>query len=416
MIDWGAAINVEAFLVPQPFTPFKGRPIIMRAKSLRPSTGAALILRIRSQITASALLWTLVIAPPAARVAQSQGHRAGAALDREIAARFAPIFYQALGSQKRGDYITNFDYDGDWRGDNNWANAENRRFPMRAYVYYGVSETSTHFFIHYAVFHPRDYKGGASGSLLSELIREGVKLGGRHDPTGLAEDITLAHENDMEGCLVVVAKNGGDLGRATVTAVETMAHSQFLKYAPGDSSLKGFNRVRLEDQRPELYIEPKGHGIKSYEEIEKLSSRRDILIYRFAGKADDPENQNQAETVGYELLSIYDTLWPRAQSGINETYGATYNYATMKVSVAQGSGKVKSQQIKLGSLGVAFSGKIGAQNIARPPWGWFERNEREKSPGPWFFDPASVIKQHFKLGDNFSTAYLHAPFLGVFRQ
>src|SRR4051812_41075251 len=90
----------------------------------------------------------------------SQGTQANAARDREIAARFAPIFYQGLGPTKRSDYITNFDFDGDWRGDNNWANAEDRRFSMKAYVYYGVSETPTHFFIHYAVFHPRDYKGG----------------------------------------------------------------------------------------------------------------------------------------------------------------------------------------------------------------------------------------------------------------
>lgn len=384
----------------------------MRAKILRPSTGAALIARGGLQVIALALLWTPFLTPG---VAQSQKIQAGAAQDRELAARFAPVFYQALGSQKRSDYITNFDFDGDWRGDNNWVNAENRRFPLRAYVYYAVSETTTHLFIHYAVFHPRDYKGGASGSFLSEMIREGVKLGGRHDPTGLAEDITLAHENDMEGCLVVVAKNGGDHGRATVTAVETLSHSHFIKYAPDESSLKGYSRVRLEDQRPELYVEPKGHGIRAYEENEKLSSRRDLLTYRFTGKADDPENQSQA-AVGYELLSMYDTLWPRAQRGINETYGAVYNYPALKVHVAQSSGKITSRQIKLGSVGVAFAGKVGAQNVARPPWGWFERTEREKIPGPWFFDPASVIRQHFRLGDDFSTAYLHAPFLGVSRQ
>jgi hypothetical protein len=387
----------------------------MEAKLLRPSTVAALIPRGGLLVIAASLSWILFITP-ATGVAQSQSIHAGAAQDRELAARFAPIFYQSLGSQKRSDYITNFDFDGDWRGDNNWINAENRRFPLKAYVYYAVSETMTHLFIHYAVFHPRDYKGGASGSFLSGLIREGVRLGGRHDPTGMAEDVTLAHENDMEGCLIVVAKNGGDHGRATVTAVETLSHSRFLKFAPDESPLKGFSRVRLEDQRPELYIEPKGHGIKAYEEDEKLSSRRDLLIYRFTGKADDPENLNQAAVVGYELLSMYDTLWPRAKKGINETYGAVYNYATMKVDVVQGSGKITSRQIKLGSLGAAFTGKVGAQNIARPPWGWFERAEREKIPGPWFFNPATVIKQHFRLGDNFSTAYLHAPFLGVFRK
>ncbi|MGB7923588.1 MAG: hypothetical protein WCF57_10120 [Pyrinomonadaceae bacterium] len=387
----------------------------MRAKLLRRSSGVALNGRagLRAAVTAIGLMLSIVME---AAIAQPKAGQTNAAQDREIAARFAPVFYQSLGSQKRSDYITNFDFDGDWRGNNNWANAENRRFPMRAYVYYAVAETATHYFIHYAVFHPRDYKGGASGSFLSGLLREGVKLGGRHDPTGLAEDITLAHENDMEGCLVVVAKNGGETARSSVTAVETLAHSRFLKYSPDDSSVKGLNRVWLDDQRPLLYIEPKGHGIKAYEETEKTSTRRDMLVYRFAGKADDPEKQTQHNAViGYELLSMYDTLWPRAREGVNETYGTVYDYAPFKVDVASKPGQKTSRQIKLGRLGVAFSGKVGAQNIARPPWGWFERTDREKVPGPWFFDPAALIKQRFKLGDNFSTAYVHAPFLGIFR-
>ena len=386
----------------------------MQAMPLRHSIGALLIICTVIQINASALLRN----PPLtlSGIEEPKDNRTGAARDREIAARFAPIFYQGLGSQKRSDYITNFDFDGDWRGDNNWTNAEDRRFPMRAYVYYGVYETSTHFFIHYAVFHPRDYKGGRLGNaLLSDLIREGVKRSGGYDPSGMAGDVAFAHENDMEGCLVVAAKQGNDLQRATLAFVETLSHGRFLKYVTKNRPLNGFKRVRLEDQRPLLYIEPKGHGIKSYESHEKFSARKDILIYTFTGTASDPEAQHQG-TVGYELISLYETLWQRARNGTNETYGTAYNYATINVSVAQSSGKTTSQQIKLGSLGAAFSGKVGAQNMARPPWGWFDRNEREKLPGPWFFDPASITKRHFNLGSNFSTTYLHAPFLGVFRQ
>src|SRR5919205_2464770 len=129
--------------------------------------------------------------------------RAGAARERQVAARFAPVFRQALGDHPRADYVTNFDFDGDWRGDNNWRHADDTRFPMRAYVYFAVAETPTHFYAHYALFHPRDYKGGtAAGPLLSDAIREGVRRGGRYDPTGLSAEAVLAHENDMEGCPV----------------------------------------------------------------------------------------------------------------------------------------------------------------------------------------------------------------------
>src|SRR6266699_5973704 len=113
--------------------------------------------------------------------------------ERAAAALFAPIFYQALGDKPRSDYLTNFDFDGDWRGDNNWQHVDDRKFPLNAYVYYAVVETATHLFIHYAVFHPRDYKGGErKGAILSELIREGMKRSGGYDPTGLAAEAAVA--------------------------------------------------------------------------------------------------------------------------------------------------------------------------------------------------------------------------------
>src|ERR1043165_7340237 len=175
---------------------------------------------------------------------------ASVARDREIAATFAPVFYQGLGDDRRAAFITNFDFDGDWRGDNNWAHTEDKRFPVRAYVYYAVSETTTHFLVHYAVFHPRDYKGGGTkGAILSEAIKEGVRRGGRYDPTGLSAEAVLAHENDMEGCLVVAAKSGEDPKRARVVYVETLGHDRFQKYAADASDAQGFKRFASEGGR-----------------------------------------------------------------------------------------------------------------------------------------------------------------------
>ncbi|MDE0828382.1 MAG: M48 family metalloprotease [Vicinamibacterales bacterium] len=148
--------------------------------------------------------------------------------DHEIAGRFAPTFHQALGPESRFDYITAFDFDGDWRGDNNWVNAADERRSLAASVYYAVSETRTHYFVVYAAFHPRDYKGGNErGALLSEVLRVGD-----FDPTGLSQDAVLAHENDMEGVLVVARKAGPEPRFAEVVRVETLAHNAFLKYTP----------------------------------------------------------------------------------------------------------------------------------------------------------------------------------------
>jgi hypothetical protein len=335
--------------------------------------------------------------------------------DREVAARFAPIFYQGLGDRPRNDYITGFDFDGDWRGDNNWDNADNRRFPLRANVYYAVSETTTHLFIHYAVFHPRDYKGGEHGILLSELLRQGAKHGGKYDPTGQLAEAVLAHENDMEGCLVVVAKNGDDLERASVAFVETLAHDRFLKYAPEGAQQSGFDTVSLEGQRARLYVEPKGHGVEAYRGGESHRPRNGTLKYSFAGRADDPEQYHQ-DAVAYDLVSLSTTLWSQARESVNQTYGRVDDYGSMTLSVVRKDGRKQESKVKLGKRGSAFLGAVGASNMARPPWGWFDRSARGEPLGAWFFDPAQTIKRHFNRGTEFSTSYTYAPFLGITRQ
>ncbi len=376
-----------------------------------------------------ACLFLQLIRPPGI-VAQTRAHaRAGGnaqaaanvARDVEIASRFAPVFHQGLGDKRRYDYITNFDFDGDWRGDNNWDNADDARFPLRAYVYYAVSETTTHFFVHYAVFHPRDYKGGtAGGRVLSGIIREGVRRGGRYDPTGLSSGAVLAHENDMEGCLVVAAKNGAEVKDARVVFVETMAHDRFLKYVPAQEGVEGnksaFATVRIESRRPELYVEAKGHGIVAFDGGEKQRPTNGSLVYKFAGRADDPEKSAAGE-IGYALVAISATLWPRARGGVNQTFGAAHQYGARSFGTVQAQARATQRRsVKLGNLGVAFRGSKGAPNAARPPWGWFDRGDRGGLRGEWFFDPAATIKRHFKLADDFSVAYTHAPFLGVNRK
>ena len=341
-----------------------------------------------------------------------------AAQARAVAARFAPIFYQGIGEDPRADFITNFDFDGDWRGDNNWAHTADARYPLRAYAYYAVSETRTHLFIHYALFHPRDYKGGATrGRILSDIINEGVHAGGDIVPNDIAMEATVAHENDMEGCLVVVEKEGNDLANAQIIYVETLAHNRFQRYA-AHATEGGPPTLVFEGYRPRLYVEPKGHGIEDYapvgepfEEGNKKQYARKLLRYIYTGRADAPTANS--ETANYDLLPILTTLWPRARKGVNETYGAKTDYGRVTVSVALANGRAQTRTVNMGVLGSAFLGQVGGHNMARPPWGWFDVKERDAEAGAWFFDPAVTIKRHFKLGDDFSVAYTWQPFLGV---
>ncbi|MFL6211423.1 MAG: hypothetical protein ACJ74W_21420 [Pyrinomonadaceae bacterium] len=330
---------------------------------------------------------------------------------RAVAARFAPIFYQGLGDQPRHDYITNFDFDGNWRGDDNWAHVDDEHLPLKAYIYYAVSETATHYFIHYAVFHPRDYKGGETrGRLLSDILNETVQRSGKYDPTGLAGEATVAHENDMEGCLVVVAKQGNDLARARVVYVETLAHNHFLKYT-ATAAEGAADVVRLEDQHPQLYVEPKGHGIEAYLATEK-QGRKGLLRYSYDGHADAPTTST--ETANYDLLPLLTTLWAHARQGVGETYGLATDYGRVSVTVVLTGAKTQARQVQLGKLGSAFLGLVGGHNMARPPWGWVDVKERnEQLRGAWFFDPARTVKRHFNLGGDFSVAYVWQPFLGI---
>lgn len=331
--------------------------------------------------------------------------------ERQIAAQFAPVFYQALGESPRSDYITNFDFDGDWRGDNNWNNSANTKFPLKAFIYYSVAETATHYFIHYAVFHPRDYKGGErDGLLLSDVLTTAAKIVGERDPTKLLAEATSAHENDMEGALVVAAKNGTDLSNARIEYVETVSHNRFIPYAV-NAEIKSIGRVTTEDQRVVLYVEPRGHGIQAYEPALAQKHGNDIVIYKYTGNAEDPE-QRISGPIGYDLAPIQTTLWTLVKQPVGKKglkFGSSHNYGSIQLNISS-KGRNSPRTVKVGSLGSTFLGTVGGRNMARPPWGWFDMNRRTDPLGLWFFDPATVIKRDFSLGENFSTAYTKFPF------
>lgn len=335
--------------------------------------------------------------------------------DREIASRFAPVFHQALGPMPRFDYITNFDFDGDWRGDNNWNNAALQRFPLKGYVYYAVFETPTHFFIHYAAFHPRDYKGGEKGALVSQAMRIGVALGGQYDPTGRASEAVMAHENDLEGALVVAEKNGPDPARARLFLVETLAHNAFLKYVPPGSSAGSGEPLAADGVRPHLFIEPKGHGIEAWRDDapQHKQAVSGFVVYTFTGKPTDPDVAGD-KAVGYDLLPTYDTFWLRARAGKDESFGEAHDYGVVTVRLVTGA-QTAERHIKLGTRGSALNGVVGAANMSRPPWGWFDGEDRNRPLGEWFLQPAETIRRRWNLPDSFATAYVYHPFFGQFR-
>src|SRR5215471_18418858 len=147
---------------------------------------------------------------------------------RKLAHFHAPIIFQDIETrgqsqdegnaasvdqpiQRRGDFIARFDFDGDWNGLNNWANFakrppadKNKDSMARAFIYYSVVETETHYFINYCVYHAQDREPRCS-------------------------DVEC-HENDMEGGLHVVKKGPENGGMGTLWMMMYLAHDNWFTY------------------------------------------------------------------------------------------------------------------------------------------------------------------------------------------
>ncbi len=164
-----------------------------------------------------------------------------------LALRWAPIHYQDVdqtGSHALGgaaDYIARYDFDNNLVGNDNWDHADD--FPLVAHAYFSVVETDTHWFIVYMFFHPRDW----SDSWLD-----------------------AEHENDSEGVLITVARDGSVYG--DIKSAVTVAHRDFFSYLPsstdweeGAEDLDGTLSMESWGGRlhPVTAQEAKGHGLKA---------------------------------------------------------------------------------------------------------------------------------------------------------
>jgi hypothetical protein len=160
----------------------------------------------------------------------------------ELAFHWAPVHLQSIANS--GDFLRRFDFDADFVGNNN---EDNMNFgSLEAAVYYGVTESTSHFFIYYAFFHPFD-----------------------EDTQFLCD---REHENDMEPMLVLVRKDGTTFG--TMEAVFTSAHGHKFAYrndnritagSQAQHALRLMNRPLARPgethRRPWTYQEPRVHGL-----------------------------------------------------------------------------------------------------------------------------------------------------------
>lgn len=307
---------------------------------------------------------------------------------------YAPFVAQETWFNPQADAITRFDFDGDFRGDNNWNNLGTGS--TQAYVYYAVMETRTHWFLHYNFFHPRDYSDFCA--------------------------VSSCHENDNEGLILAVRKDGSRFGR--LEAMETLAHNLLFSYI-ADRRIEGRaqdlnGEIALYDgSHPMVFIEAGGHGVAGATD-RKLSLYDHVvkqwlpgatgITYVYKGKAERPGHTG-AEGVGYALLPIYEHWWLRAvdNSGRSDgTFADYYTYTPLGDRPVPPTGVIPG----------AFLGVAKAANKARPFWGWHDERTLKNNilaRGQWALDPAYSFTRNLRFPDDLpvSLDYTFNPYLGI---
>ncbi|MBM3788586.1 MAG: hypothetical protein FJW30_29985 [Acidobacteria bacterium] len=310
---------------------------------------------------------------------------------RLLAEHWAPMFAQESWFQPKADIPTRFDFDNDWHGDNNWDNMETGT--SQAYVYYAAMETQSHWFLSYNAFHPRVYSDKCvAGS---------------------------CHENDNEGLILTVRKDGSEFGKLEV--METLAHNNVYSFVNDSRLRKGAHSIdgRIEfwqQSHPVAYVESGGHGIygstSSHSKYDLANDKFTSglgMTFVYKGVAERAKHGND-RLVGYELLPILDHWWKKSasESWTDRTFDEAYVYAPFGGRPA-GNGR---------KMGGTFLGRKESSNKAKPFWGWHDTASRKKgliATGQWGLDPAYAVSKFitFPAGEAPSVDYTYNPYLNI---
>jgi hypothetical protein len=284
---------------------------------------------------------------------------AEAASDLDLAYRWAPVHYQDTdNSDADADYLTAVDYDGDWYTKNNWENQDGDVNRLIGTVYYSVVETSTHWYLVYSFYHPRDWVDYPDFSLDT-------------------------HENDMEGALMIVRKDGSTYGQ--LEGMVTVSHLDFYSFTPLGSPLRdgGENidgTVRMVSYggytRPTTFQEAKGHGAKAWDGND-FPGGDGVVYYPDKNMGEVPSHGND-RNVKYRLVDSF------APSGLWDHRYDSQTFASWGT----------------------FLGDNGKDNAANAAWGWDDGNDGSTYRGEMATDPANLTDVYFDGLGVFSRMYI----------
>lgn len=299
---------------------------------------------------------------------------ADASFRGELGFRWAPIHHQAVhrdgehGLGGAADFITAYDFDGDDDARNNWEHAGDARYPLSAHAYFSVVETPTHWYVTYLFFHPRDWS---------------------------SRFLETEHENDSEGVLMAIARDGTRLG--TLRAAVTVSHADFYSYVPSGSAWTSGSedvdgRLRFQTFAGELHPvtaqQAETHALKAwpYFSIEDEG----VVYYPSLTRAEVPSSTND-RSVSYRL---HDVLEP---GGLWQTRRSSELFSRFGFFGGNGSGG-------------CGKGVLWCRNdAARTAWAWDDHDDRLPA-GAMASDPARLMRLYFKTRERLSSRYAFNPF------
>lgn len=332
----------------------------------------------------------------------------------ELAKKYAPVFAQKVNNEwKAADQIAPIDSAGalikvkenpDWLFKLKHDDTET----IKPKIYYSVCETTTHYFIIYAVYHILDWWKRLKPDNLYDLIRNQLD----------------EHIHDMEGALFVITKKP-DPEEERVDGVITIAHNNFYLHAnpwvPPDEKESGADNKYLRivkfnetvdgqiwldrrgngTNRVKLYIESKGHGI--YGDHKRWGGGDEIWYYYPEG-VPLPSKKRKRLKYKDEDLEMLDFR----------------NYKLENIFKKKGlwdhrfEGEVFLQN-KSGKWGFVYLDKektITFGGAANPPWSWNDHNDTSPM-GEIATDPARMIIRYAQGWGPVSTHYLYNPYLSI---
>lgn len=332
----------------------------------------------------------------------------------QLAQKWAPHIYQALASTSntswRADVPTILDFDNDYNATNNLTSSSRGAIDYKAQVYYHVSSTTTHHFLHYVMYYPSRVTSNSS--------------------TGM-DEVT---PHDLTGAVFVVEKATDKLVFVEGVSNQPNGSDQLISYrlrdagydAPGQLIRRTFEASQMEDTTHyPMFITSRIHEACNWKDGEPLQARSTCKhpdsafqgagVKMIPGVAQGyPEAQPNAQSIPemtYALVPFNSLFWARRSDvGPNALFSSTQVYNP--------SGNRQSGYNANEPGSHVFPTVVASNDpnsVAPTPFTWLI-NPIRSNAGQWFIDPAYELRQRYSVPNgesSWSQVYCYNDFFNI---